>query len=93
MPSLSDCRTGLKYTYCIKGYKLNTKQKEQAMRIKDAVITVVALVLSLGVLTRMAYSEQFQQAARVESGTFDALAHDLFDGSKVASADAEGSAQ
>lgn len=65
------------------------------MRIKDALITVVALVLSLGVLTGMAYSEQYQQAARVESGAFDALAHDLFDGVKVASADADagGSAQ
>jgi hypothetical protein len=65
------------------------------MRIKDAIITVFTLVLSLGALTGMAYSEQFQQAAKVERGTFDALAHDLFNGSKVASAGAaaEGSAQ
>ncbi|MET0855374.1 MAG: hypothetical protein ABWY27_01375 [Telluria sp.] len=65
------------------------------MRIKDAIITVFGLVLSLSVLTGMTYSEQFQQAAVAERGTFDALAHDLFTGSKVASADlaAEGSAQ
>ncbi|MDB5934155.1 MAG: hypothetical protein JWQ01_1499 [Massilia sp.] len=65
------------------------------MRIKDVIFTIAALALSLSVLTSMAYSEQFQQAAKVESGTFDALAHDLFNGAKVASAsfDAEGSAQ
>ncbi len=63
------------------------------MRIKDTVVTVVGLVLGLGVLTGMAYSEQYQQAARVESGAFDALAHDLFDGAEVASAVAESSAQ
>jgi hypothetical protein len=60
------------------------------MRIKDAIITVFGLVLSLSVLTGMTYSEQFQQAAVAERGTFDALAHDLFNGSKVASADLAG---
>jgi hypothetical protein len=63
------------------------------MRIKDAVITIIGLLLSLTVLTSMTYSEHFQRAAVAERGTFDALAHDLFDGSKVASAAAEGRAQ
>jgi hypothetical protein len=67
------------------------------MKIKDAITTVLALALSLGALTCMTYSEQFQRAALAESGSFDALAHDLFDGSKLASADrrqaTEGSAQ
>ncbi|WP_426174153.1 hypothetical protein [Massilia sp. TWR1-2-2] len=65
------------------------------MRIKDAIITVIGLLLSLSVLTGMTYSEQFQQAAVAERGTFDALAHDLFTGSEVASADlaTDGSAQ
>ncbi|MET0857154.1 MAG: hypothetical protein ABWY27_10430 [Telluria sp.] len=56
------------------------------MNIKDAIIRVFALALSLGVLMAMTCSEQFQQAARAESGSFDALAHDLFNGSDVASA-------
>lgn len=63
------------------------------MRIKDAIFTVFGLVLSLSVLTSMTYSDHFQQASKVERGTFDALAHDLFDGSKVVSADSQGSAQ
>jgi hypothetical protein len=65
------------------------------MRNKDAIFTAIALVLSMVTLTGMAYTEQFQQAARAESVGFDALAHDLFDGSKMACADhaAEGSAQ
>jgi hypothetical protein len=57
------------------------------MRYKDAIMTAVALVLSLGMLTGMAYTEQFQQAARTESAGFDALAHDLFDGARIACAD------
>jgi hypothetical protein len=67
------------------------------MRIKDAIITVIALALSLAALTGMAYSEQYQRAAVAESTGFDALARDLFNGSKMAGADggraAEGSAQ
>jgi hypothetical protein len=67
------------------------------MKFKDAIITAIALVFSLAILTGMAYSDQFQQAAVAESGGFDALAHDLFNGSKMACADdrasAEGSAQ
>lgn len=61
------------------------------MRFKDDIFTVFALLLSLGVLSGMVCSEQFQQAAMLESGTFDALAHDLFNGLNVA--DAQGSAQ
>jgi hypothetical protein len=65
------------------------------MRNKDAIFTAIALVLSLMTLTGMAYTEQFQQAARAESVGFDALAHGLFDGSKMACADqpVESSAQ
>lgn len=67
------------------------------MRFKDAITTAFALALSLSALAGMAYSEQFQKAALAESGTFDALAHDLFDGAKMACADgrqpAEGGAQ
>ncbi len=54
------------------------------MRFKDAFITGTALVLSLSTLTGLAYTEQFQQAARVEVGGFDALAHDLFNSSQLA---------
>lgn len=49
------------------------------MRMKDLIASGFALVLSLSTLTGMAYTEQFQQAARIEVGGFDALAHDLFD--------------
>jgi hypothetical protein len=65
------------------------------MRYKDAIITVFALVASLMILTSMTYTDQFQQAALGESAGFDALAHDLFDGSEMACAErpAEGSAQ
>jgi hypothetical protein len=65
------------------------------MRNKDAIFTAIALVLSLSTLTGMAYTEPFQQAARAESGGFDALAHNLFDGAKMACADqpVEGSSQ
>lgn len=67
------------------------------MQFKDAIISAIALVFSLTVLTGMAYSEQFQQAALAESAGFDALAHDLFDGARIACADerqgADGSAQ
>lgn len=55
------------------------------MRMKDAFVTGLALVLSLSTLTGMAYTEQFQQAARIEVGGFDALAHDLFDSPRLAS--------
>ena len=67
------------------------------MRYKDAIITATALVLSLLTLTGMAYTDQFQQAAVVEHAGFDALAHDLFDGSSLACAErtpaGQGSAQ
>jgi hypothetical protein len=63
------------------------------MRYKDAIMTAIALVLSLMTLTAMAYTEQYQQAAGVESAGFDALAHNLFDGAKMACADGGGSAQ
>lgn len=66
------------------------------MRYKDAIIAAVALVISLTALTGMAHTEQFQQAAQIENGSFDALAHDLFDGARLACNDAqqaEGSAQ
>ncbi|MDB5920644.1 MAG: hypothetical protein JWR40_4878 [Massilia sp.] len=62
------------------------------MRYKDAIITAIALVLSLLTLTGMAYTEQFQQAAVAETAGFDALAHDLFDGGKIACADADAGA-
>ena len=57
------------------------------MRYKDAIITATALVLSLLTLTGMAYTDQFQQAAVVERAGFDALAHDLFDGARLACAE------
>lgn len=52
------------------------------MRFIDAILKAVALVLSLVVLTGMVHSEHFQQAAVAESGSFDALAHYLFDGAQ-----------
>lgn len=60
------------------------------MRYKDAIISGLALVLSLSTLTGLAYTEQFQQAARFEVGGFDALAHDLFHPSTLASAEMTG---
>jgi hypothetical protein len=67
------------------------------MKFKDAIVSALALVASVAILTGMAYSDQFQQAAVAENGGFDALAHDLFHGSKMACADGrpggEGSAQ
>ena len=63
------------------------------MRYKDAIITAIALVVSLMTLTGMAYTEQFQQAAVTESAGFDALAHNLFDGARLACAETGQSAQ
>jgi branched-subunit amino acid ABC-type transport system permease component len=66
------------------------------MRIREAILTAFALALSLGALAGMTYSELYQHAASAESAGFDALAHDVFNGSKMACADgqaAEGSAQ
>ncbi len=63
------------------------------MRYKDAIITAIALAVSLTTLTGMAYTDQFQQAAVTENAGFDALAHNLFDGAKIACADPEQSAQ
>lgn len=59
------------------------------MRIKNAIMTVLALALSLCALLGMTYSEHYQRAASVESAGFDALAHDLFDGGKTAGNGAE----
>lgn len=59
------------------------------MRYKDVIMIAIALVLSLSTLTGMAYTDHFQQAAVTESAGFDALAHDLFDGVKLACADGE----
>ena len=53
------------------------------MRYKDAIITAIALVLSLVTLTGMAHTDQFQQAAVSENAGFDALAHNLFDGASL----------
>lgn len=63
------------------------------MRYKDAIITAIALAVSLTVLTGMAYSDQFQQAAVTENAGFDALAHNLFDGARTACAETGQSAQ
>jgi hypothetical protein len=90
------------YTGCTGSFDaaINGSGKETVMRYKDAIITAIALVLSLLTLTGMAYTDQFQQAAVTESAGFDALAHNLFDGAKMACADgpdgadaAEGRAQ
>ena len=62
------------------------------MRYKDASITAIALLVGLTTLTGMAYTDQFQQAAVTESTNFDALAHDLFDGSMLACAEQPASA-
>ena len=57
------------------------------MRCQNGFIAAVALVLSLVTLTGAVCSGQFLQAAQAESVGFDALAHDLFGGGQVASAD------
>ena len=57
------------------------------MRYKDATITAIALLVGLTTLTGMAYTDQFQHAAVTESTNFDALAHNLFDGSTMACAE------
>ncbi|MES2151863.1 MAG: hypothetical protein V4508_18945 [Pseudomonadota bacterium] len=57
------------------------------MRYQNGFISIVTLVLALITVTGIAYTDQFPQAARAESVGFDALAHNLFDGSKVACAD------
>jgi hypothetical protein len=77
------------YTGCTGSFDAanSASGKETVMRYKDAIITAVALVLSLLTLTGMAYTEQYQQAAVVENAGFDALAHNLFDGANLACAD------
>lgn len=62
------------------------------MRMKDALTTVIGLVLSVAILTGMSYTEQFQQAGGIEAGGFDALAHDLFDSTQLASGDSPSNA-
>ena len=77
--------------------KMSGKETVMGLKDKDAIISAVALVFSLTVLTGMAYSEPFQHAAVAESTGFDALAHDLFNCSQIACVDdlpaTEGSAQ
>ena len=48
------------------------------MRITNVILTVGAIALSLTMMTGMVHSTQFQHAAAVETGGFDALAHDVF---------------
>ena len=48
------------------------------MRITHFIITVGVIALALTMMTGMVHSTQFQQAAAVETGGFDALAHDVF---------------
>ena len=57
------------------------------MKYQTAIVSAVMMVLGAITLTGMAYSDQFPQATQAESVGFDALAHNLFDGSKMASAD------
>ncbi len=57
------------------------------MRMKDALTTVTGLILRVEILTGMSYTEQFQQAGGIEAGAFDALAHDLFASTQLASGD------
>jgi hypothetical protein len=57
------------------------------MKYQNAIFSAVMTVLGAITLAGMAYSDEFPQAAQAESVGFDALAHNLFDGSKVACAD------
>lgn len=56
------------------------------MRTTNLILTVGAIALSLTMMTGMVHSTQFQHAAAVETGGFDALAHDVFGHSVTASA-------
>jgi hypothetical protein len=56
------------------------------MRYQNGIMAVVTLVLALITVTGIAYTDEFPQAARAEAIGFDALAHDLFSGDKVADA-------
>jgi hypothetical protein len=57
------------------------------MKYQNALVSAVMMVLGAITLTGMAYSDEYPQAAASESVGFDALAHNLFDGSKMACAD------
>ncbi|WP_157778666.1 hypothetical protein [Massilia violaceinigra] len=50
---------------------------------------VATLAMAMLTLTGTALTDQFPQAASAESVGFDALAHDLFGGALMASADEE----
>lgn len=50
------------------------------MRIQHGIIAVLTFILAAVTTLGSVYSDQFSQAAAVESGSFDALAHALFDG-------------
>lgn len=49
------------------------------MRIQHGIIALLTFILAAVTTLGSVYSEQFSHAALVESGSFDALAHALFD--------------
>ena len=59
------------------------------MRYQKAIMLVATLAMAMLTLTGTALTDQFPQAASAESVGFDALAHDLFGSTLVASADEE----
>lgn len=50
------------------------------MRIQHGIIAIITFILAAVTTLGSVYSDQFSQAAVSESGSFDALAHALFDG-------------
>ena len=48
------------------------------MRYRDAIVSVLTLVLAFVTLAGMAHTDEFAQATRAEAVGFDALAHQVF---------------
>jgi hypothetical protein len=57
------------------------------MRYQKAILAIVTLGMAVITMTGTAYTDHFPQATQAESIGFDALAHDLFGSTMLASAD------
>jgi hypothetical protein len=54
------------------------KNKEQAMRARDGIISIITLALALAAGAGSVWSDPYPAALKAEAAGFDALAHGVF---------------
>ena len=52
------------------------------MRYRDAIVSVITVLVAVATLAGMAHTDEFAQATHAEAVGFDALAHEVFAPSK-----------